>query len=347
MLLNRAILLTPPGAAAIAVIRISGDCVAEFARRHLDRPLAPSRPVHANLRDGEMIVDDPVVVLSEDGRSAELQLHGGPWVVEAMMQLLEREGFARSEATLDDFSGETLLEREMLAALPLALTEPALRMLLAQPAAWKDFVASSPTRESIEAVAEDVCLHRMLYRPRVAIVGPPNVGKSTLANQLFAQERSITADVPGTTRDWVGDFANIDGLAVMLVDTPGVRETDDRIERQAIDRSQSVVRQADLIINVIAPGDGGRLLHLPRADHGIEMIDVLNKHDLLRARGYASGGDAIATVATTGEGIGWLRMAIRTRFGCRDLTPNRPRWWTPRQREILKSATNSEKLSAL
>ena len=59
-------------------------------------------------------------------------------------------------------------------------------------------------------------------RRTVAIVGPPNVGKSTLANRLFGQARSITADQPGTTRDWVGGVADIVGLAVTLVDTPGV-----------------------------------------------------------------------------------------------------------------------------
>src|SRR6185503_2714425 len=91
----------------------------------------------------------------------------------------------------------------------------------------------------------------MLHPPRVAIVGEANVGKSTLANQLFAQERSITADLPGTTRDWVGEVANVDGLPVTLVDTPGVRETADEVEREAIARSGEQVAAADLILLVL------------------------------------------------------------------------------------------------
>src|SRR5690606_12064877 len=74
---------------------------------------------------------------------------------------------------------------------------------------------------------------------------------STLANQLFAQERSITADLPGTTRDWVGEIANLDGLAVMLIDTPGLRMTDDLVEREAIERSGQQVRAADLVVVVL------------------------------------------------------------------------------------------------
>src|SRR5204863_10052028 len=130
-------------------------------------------------------------------------------------------------------------------------TEPGVRMLLAQPAAWQDFIASRPSPDSTRRVLDDRCLSRLLHPPRVAIVGAPNVGKSTLANQLFAQRRSITADVPGTTRDYVGEIANIDGLPVMLFDTPGVRDTADPIEAAAIEHSSDVVRDADLILLVM------------------------------------------------------------------------------------------------
>jgi small GTP-binding protein len=87
----------------------------------------------------------------------------------------------------------------------------------------------------------------------VAIIGIPNVGKSTLANQLFAQERSITADLPGTTRDWIGELANIDGLPVVLVDTPGLWPTDDPVEQLAIRRSRPVIAAAALVILVLDP----------------------------------------------------------------------------------------------
>src|SRR5206468_1554210 len=129
--------------------------------------------------------------------------------------------------TDDAVDAQTQFEREMLAHLPLARTELAVRTLLAQPAAWQ----REKCKTMLSAILGDVALHHLLHPPRVAIIGSANVGKSTIANQLFGQERSITADLEGTTRDWVGEIANIDGLAVMLIDTPGIRQTSDAIER--------------------------------------------------------------------------------------------------------------------
>jgi small GTP-binding protein len=179
-------------------------------------------------------------------------------------------------------------------------------------------------------VLDDPSLDRLLHPPRVAIVGAPNVGKSTLANQLFAQERSITADLPGTTRDWVGEIANLDGLPVMLVDTPGVRETADAIEQQAIERSREIVTGADLIVYVIdatAP-------FVPATK--VSVLHVLNKAD----RGVPPGlAYDLATVATTGQGIDALRSLIRARLGCAELTPDAPRCWTDRQRQVLRDGS--------
>ena len=201
--------------------------------------------------------------------------------------------------------GQTLIESEVLAHLPLARTELAVRVLLAQPAAWdrllKQIEDRAIEREQLKAIVDDPSLRYLLNPPRVAIVGAANVGKSTLANQLFAQERSITADLPGTTRDWVGEIANIDGLAVLLVDTPGIRETHDAIEKTAIERSQVEVKQADLVVLVLdvsmplEPEQAPLINALPKA------IRVLNKSDRVSTWGKAIAG--IPTVGTTGEGV--------------------------------------------
>src|SRR5262249_1921724 len=148
------------------------------------------------------------------------------------------------------------------------------------------------------------------------------------ANQLFGQERSITADLPGTTRDWVGEIANINGLAVMLVDTPGLRQTQDEIEQAAIERSQAQIERSQLVVLVL---DATRPLEpeqMPLNRAYTDAIRVINKSDKPRALELMSG---IETVATDGEGIQQLCQAIAMHFGCDNLDVTRPRWWTLRQ----------------
>ena len=133
-------------------------------------------------------------------------------LLKSAIQLAQKAGFEISND--NPRVGTDEIWQEVVDALPLAKTEQAVRVLLAQPAAWKSI--SDPKK-----ILDDPSGKWLTQLPRVAIVGPANVGKSTLANQLFGQTRSITADLPGTTRDWVGEIANLDGLAVMLIDTPG------------------------------------------------------------------------------------------------------------------------------
>jgi tRNA modification GTPase len=344
---DRAIVLTPPGVAAIAVVRLVGPGVAAWLDRHFSRAdrLTAGRCVHGELRDdaGE-VIDDPLVFFDPDRHVADLSLHGGVWVVHATLELARRGGFvvaagpARPESVPLDpaaVDADDPLEREMLEHLPAARTELALRTLLAQPAAWGSLLARSPSPDELRTILADRSLEHLLRLPTVAIVGEPNVGKSTLANRLFEQQRSIEADLPGTTRDWVGEVADLDGLAVLLVDTPGQRPTDDAIEHAAIRRSHAVIGAADLVVVVL---DASR----PMSAESSQLLDrhrsavvVLNKFDRL-SRAARFPGEAIATVASRGEGIDALRRAIRTRFGCDAIDPSRPRTWTSRQRECLR-----------
>lgn len=334
---NRAVLLTAPGAAAIAVVRIVGPGVRPFLATHFSRPPKPGRCVHGLLSDSDNVLDDPVVVLIDD-RTADVNIHGGPWVVRSVLDLLARDGFSVLPSGSGPLPPEALdaageIEREVEAYLPLARTELALRTLLAQPAAWEKFLAD-PNPDAARLVLNDLGLYRLLHPPRVAIVGPANVGKSTLANQLFAQERSIVADLPGTTRDWVGELANVNGLAVTLVDTPGLRETTDPIEQTAIERSAAQVATADLVLVVL---DATRPLTGEQADvlsRHPGAIVIVNKVDRPTAAGMADI-KGLHTVASTGQGVDRLRTQICRRFACDALDPSVPRWWTPRQREWL------------
>jgi small GTP-binding protein len=320
------------GGSAIAVIRLNGALVVPFLGRFFSKSAVANRCVHGELRDGDIVIDDPIVVMGADGLWADVSLHGGAWVVESALALAEREGFQIipggafpvPDAVLSD--ANSMFEREVLAYLPLARTDRAVRMLLDQPSAWGRGIEGGIDARK---VLEDQTLWRLLNPARIAIVGEPNVGKSTLANQLFGREISITADLPGTTRDWVGEFAAIDGAAVLLIDTPGRRDTEDGIERAAIASSSEQIAGSDLILRILdataqpASEDG----------HSRELV-VINKTDQ-PARWDFGSLEAVEISAKTGEGIDKLRCEIHRRLGITGLSESRPRWWTDRQKAIL------------
>jgi small GTP-binding protein len=336
---SRAMLLTPPGTAAIAVVRLRGEVVGAFLQKHFSKVAAAGRCVHGTLQGDDRVIDDPVIALSDDGKTADINLHGGDWIVRECLDLAKRFGFEIVENCAELLDAENCLEREMLAALPLARTEQTIRALLAQPELWTKFIQETlqnntpglEVRVEISRMFEDESLWWMLHPPRVAIVGIPNVGKSTLANQLFGQQRSITADLPGTTRDWVGDWANLDGLPIHLLDTPGQRISSDAIEQAAIARSQKEIAQADLVILVLDPTQPKPPQELLLARHPHSLV-VINKSDLASWQIR----DAIQTVANRGAGLDRLQTKIRSHFA--HPMNDSPHFWTSRQKTILQKA---------
>ena len=341
---NWAMLMTPPGSGAIAVVRLKGPRVEPFLSTHLSRSAAVGRCIHCDLRDGDNVLDDVIVALVDE-QSADLNLHASPWIIQRVLEMAATGGFEVVQSSslplpvwAVDGAGE--LEREVLTHLPLARTELGVRVLLAQVAAWESLkrriAEGEDNRSELESILRDRTALALLYPKTIAIIGPANAGKSTLANQLFGQERSITADVPGTTRDWVGEMANINGLPVMLVDTPGIRATSDEIERQAIERSSHVVRQADLVVLVIdisRPLEGEQRELMDRYP---DAMRVANKWD--RHKEDAPAG-AIKTIAVTGEGVELLRRAILRSFcGAEEIVIHQARWWTSRQKGIIEGA---------
>jgi tRNA modification GTPase len=357
---NRVHLLTAPGAAAIAVVRLTGPGVARFLEMHFSGPAREGRCIHGELKEGDDILDDPVVVVLPGG-GVDLSLHGGEWVVQFVLALAKKEGFELSDSaqsiSLDAVEGANLLEREVNAWLPLARTEMGVRVLLQQVAAWEQFVRRATPgpgetaqlarwmqkaeglKGEIAAILADKSLCWLLSPPRVAIIGAPNVGKSTLANRLFAQERVITADMPGTTRDWVGEIANLDGLAVMLVDTPGIRATEDAIEAEAIARSGEQIQSADLVVVVL---DVARPLEGEQAnvlEAWPDALRVVNKIDAASPAWDVARVGGVKTVGMIGQGVDDLRKSIRGRFGIvAGMDEKWPRWWTERQKKILEEA---------
>lgn len=146
---------------------------------------------------------------------------------------------------------------------------------------------------------------------RAVLIGQPNVGKSSLINRLAGEEVSIVTSVPGTTRDSVRSLIHIEGVPIHIIDTAGLRETEDVVEKIGIERTWSVVQDAGLALLIvdatrgIAQSDQRILEKLP---DGLQVVTVLNKVDLV------DGGKLPATdlhvSAKTGEGIDDLRRKL-------------------------------------
>ena len=142
---------------------------------------------------------------------------------------------------------------------------------------------------------------------QVAIVGAPNVGKSSLFNALVGASRAIVTDTPGTTRDLVTEVVDIHGLRVTLVDTAGLRDTDDRVEAEGVERARRAATTADLTLEV---RDGSSEcsnevdLYIQTAEN--KRLIVNNKSDI---RAMISS-DTISVSAMTGDGVDVLRASI-------------------------------------
>ena len=147
---------------------------------------------------------------------------------------------------------------------------------------------------------------------RAAIVGRPNVGKSSLLNQLLGHERAIVSPVAGTTRDTVEETANVRGIPVVFIDTAGLRDTADAVEAEGVRRSRAALEQAELVLHVLdasepMTAEDERLL----ADSaGRPRVLVLNKADLPPRLGLPTGLTGVAASCATGAGIEAVKDAV-------------------------------------
>ena len=180
---------------------------------------------------------------------------------------------------------------------------------------------------------------------RVAIVGRPNVGKSSLLNRLLEHDRAIVTPIAGTTRDTVEEVANIRGIPFILVDTAGLTETSDPVEHLGIERSRKALAGADLVIVVL---DSSRPLTEEDAQligrvNGESAVTVANKSDLpgvVDAGAVFSG--AIRTSMVTGEGLEELRdRMVETALNGRGVGSGEALVSNTRQKAALVSAAGS------
>jgi len=238
---------------------------------------------------------------------------------EAVADLIEATTAAAVRSAVRSLSGEFSREVRSLVA---RLTE--LRMLVEAtldfPEEEIDILRDTDAAARLAGIRSDLAV--LLERARagrllrsglhVVLAGLPNVGKSSLLNRLAGEERAIVTEVAGTTRDAVRETIQIEGIPLHIIDTAGLRETDDVVEKIGIERAWAEIQRADVVLQLVdarggeTPADHAIAVRLPAA---VERIVVENKCDLagqLAARFIEGNRVHLRLSAKSGEGIGLL-----------------------------------------
>jgi tRNA modification GTPase len=357
---------TAPTPGAIAIGPLRGPAAGRIVARLIDA----EPPRGTRLARFEDIDEGLVARLRDDWW--QLMPHGGPRVLTRLTERLRNLG---AEPEPDPPAAElypeadTPLEADMLHVLARAASPAAIDPLLAQPSRWAAAIESGDLDpEAIRNHSDR--LDRLVTPPGVVLLGRANVGKSTLANAVVGRTASITADLPGTTRDWVAGLAELrtpfGELAVRWFDTPGLRRSDDPIEQRAVELARDLTATADLLIAVADPATPWPdTAGLPRRPE----LYLLNKADLLspsaagnspasaatdasresagtESRGAPAPGDApdhpLPLSALHGEGLDRLADAVTRRLGLADLDHTRPWAFNPQLRELLEAGDREQ-----
>ena len=364
---NRFAVLTSPGPAAIAVIQLCGPAVPQFAAARL-RPmrgqtldLARGKLALARLyEDSGEVLDTVLVAVS--ARPAEwearLFLHGSPWVVRRCCELLVKAGFSQRETPCAElWPARDFIESEAYALLPQMQTLEGATWLLGQAKRLRRAIEElleqdwREGRQACRDLAERLCVFDWYSRPaRVALVGPTNAGKSTLANALAQQEVSLTSAQPGTTRDWVEVPVAVRGFPMVWLDTAGLVERSQGLEAAALEKTRQCVSGADAVVLVL-DGTSASVPDLRAVGLNAEnapTVVALNKTDRADFRQDlhdffppAWRVRIVAISAAEGTNLAALEDALVESLGRHDSFLKLPGAFTARQAAWLKAAAEA------
>jgi len=333
--------LTPPGRGAIAVLAIRGarawEAVRELFRTHsTNSKKLPTNPELGRIwlgrigeKDSATAADEVVVtaVQTDPVPWVEVHCHGGVEVVRWLMEILEKQGcqllsWPDLERVTSKNPWKTAASLEMAhattvrtAAILLDQCHGAFEGALSEIQSALSKNNADETIRLLESLARYADLGRHLTTPwKVAVIGPPNVGKSSLVNALAGYQRSVVAPTPGTTRDLVTTSIAVDGWSVELIDTAGLRDETEDLEGQGISLARRAAEEADLCLWIL---DASGPAEWPEDSlrENKKLRFVVNKRDL-------------PTVWDSPE-FGVLLVSARTGAGLAELVEALAKWLVP------------------
>ena len=325
--------VTGPGVSALHGILISGNGTREWLNTLLSRTSIHDC-WHADILDGQgEPIDDAVCLRWVRSEEAYLlTTHGNRLILDQVVERCVELGAIHQTSAIHLFDEPSemvpnRIRREALDLLPEAVSSEVCAFLLSQSAASgfagevASWIHSPPSLERVEQLLANAGRGLQMVRPpRVVLTGVTNAGKSTLFNRLVGEDRSIVTAVEGTTRDLVTSPAQILGWPLQLVDGAGSRETVDQVEAEGLRRLAEEVKSADLILELLLPGQNPQDSHDPdRTIHLYSRCDEWDPSQTPRKEG------SLSVSAVTGEGIADLEAQIlRKLHGENEFDPQEP-----------------------
>ncbi len=244
---------------------------------------------------------------------------------EAVADLIDAQSEAAARSALKSLGGafsreihalvDGLVNLRMLVEATLDFPEEDIDFLQAADARGQLNSLQQQLARVLETASQGKLLREGMH---VVLIGQPNVGKSSLMNALAGEEVAIVTDIAGTTRDTVRELILLDGVPVHVIDTAGLRETEDVVEKIGIERAWAAIGKADLALLLLDSREGvtghDRAI-LERLPAGLPVLRVFNKIDLTGEVAGVAAEDEIHVSARTGEGLAILRQRLLQRAG--------------------------------